>query len=246
MRPRLILIALCAFLVAPLARAEGLTITFGGAARQVDVTLPEEPAGAPILLAFAGAGGAADLAGFAAAGAAAGAIVLLPEPTGAGWQEGEEEVGFALALLAEAVTRWGADPARAFAAGQGAGGIVAQRLACEAGGSFRAFGLVASALPETLARACRPAAPAAIIAIAGAEGVARLAGDGALLSPERMRAFWARENTCDAAEAEGETAIRYACSGGVVLRFETGSPGGGAWPEGATAALLAFFADFGL
>ncbi|NDV02343.1 alpha/beta hydrolase family esterase [Pseudoroseicyclus tamaricis] len=251
------------------AAVEGLqlvTLTHAGQERSYYAALPPGGgAGLPVVMVFHGGEGdgthAALASGLGTRVAAGELVALYPNAGGDQWndgraetQTGRDDVGFAIAVLADAARRYGIDPARAFAAGISNGGLFTQRLACEASGTFAAYGVIAATMPADLSRSCDPAAPAPMIFFNGTDdrlmpfgggeiASAPLLGlgvGGTVLSAEGTRGFWARQDSCGGASREALAdstsdgtevrLVRYECSGGAALAFYIIEGGGHNWP----------------
>ncbi|MGZ9809216.1 alpha/beta hydrolase family esterase [Pseudoroseicyclus sp. H15] len=247
-----------------------INISHGGQERSYYASVPPGGGnGLPVVMVFHGGEGdptdAAAASGLGGSGAGRNFVALFPSSGNSQWNDGRNEtangrddVGFALAVLSDAVSRFGVDPSRAFAAGASNGGLFTERLACEASGTFAAFAVIAATMPADLAERCRPAAPVPMIFFMGTgdrlmpyEGgeiasmpMLGVGVGGTVYSAQQTQDFWARQNSCGSGRTEqlpdttndGTTAevTRYDCSGGANLTFVTIEGGGHNWP-GATA-----------
>ncbi|QIB35187.1 alpha/beta hydrolase family esterase [Ancylobacter pratisalsi] len=190
-------------------------------------------------------------------------IAVFPDAGGTQWNDGREttrsnrdDVAFLLALIRKLVAEAGADPRRVFVAGVSNGGMLAQRLACEAAGSVTAAGVVIANLPSALAASCHPARPVPmvffistddpIMPFAGGDvkaGMLRGAG-GKVISGLKTVNFWARVNGCGADTStplpdrtdDGTMVVlhSFACPAASTQFYEIRG-GGHTWPGGAVS-----------
>lgn len=215
----------------------------------------------PAVLVFHGGMGSGErLAGTVGMSEAAdreGFLAVYPSSETDQWNDGRaatsspvDDVGFVLAVLDKLERDFALDRNRVFAAGISNGGMFTQRLACEATGRFRAFGVVVANLPQDLSNRCNPAGRAPMVFFVGTEdplmpfqggqiGRGRFAGaGGSVLSSDRTLDFWARANGCGAASREaladsaddGTRVVRESFSGcnGALLLYEI-QGGGHTW-----------------
>ena len=172
---------------------------------------------------------------------------------------GRDDVGFVRAVVADASARFGVDPDRVFVAGISSGGLFAQRLACEAPGAFRAFGVIAANMPADLAPRCRPSQAVPMVFFNGTadrlmpwEGgeipsirALGIGSGGTVLSHSETVRFWTEIGGCGANvtsvlpdRARDGTRVTLAsykrCSSGktpdAALDFYTVQGGGHNWP----------------
>lgn len=147
-----------------------------------------------------------------------GFIAVFPDSGGQEWNDGREttrsgpdDVGFLVALVQDLVARSGGDPARVFVGGVSSGGMMVQRLACEATTVFAAYAAAIANMPWGLAGTCRPARRVPIVFFqstadpimpwAGGEvrhGRFHGAGGRILSAPETI-GFWAQVDRCGGA-----------------------------------------------
>src|SRR5690606_19979542 len=80
-----------------------------------------------------------------------------------------DDVGFILALIAEAKRKWNIDQERVYVTGPSNGGGMTQRLACEAGEHFAAAATVIGAMSEKLHAWCKPKGPLPMLLMAGTD-----------------------------------------------------------------------------
>jgi len=101
-----------------------------------------------------------------------GILAIFPDAGGAQWNDGREttddgldDVGFLRILISKAVQTWGGDPSHVFVAGGSNGGIMAQRMACDATDAVTAVGVVSANMAQALGSRCRPSRPIPVILI---------------------------------------------------------------------------------
>lgn len=199
--------------------------------------------------------GAADQAGF---------VAIFPNAAGTQWNDGRattrtgvDDVGFVRAVIADTSARYGVDSSRVFATGLSNGGLMTQRLACDAAGSFRAFGVVVANMPADLVGSCSPSRAVPMMFFNGTsdrlmpfEGgsIASAPGRGAggeVLSYAQTKDFWARVDGCSGTTGEVAVPDRAndgtqvsveqfrSCRAGAELTFYTVEGGGHTWPGSA-------------
>lgn len=254
--------------------AEGLqseSLAFQGTDRSYLVHVPPGASGSTglpaLIVLHGGQGGGEKVAassGMAAAADAAGFVALFPNAAGSQWNDGRattasgvDDVGYIQAVAADAALRFGVDPNRVFVAGISNGGLMAQRLACEASGSFQGFGVVAANLPADLRASCRPAVARPmvffngtsdpIMPFAGGEiRSGRRAGAGGLVeSRAQTEAFWSGVNGCfggaqttplaDSTDDGTTVSLDQPQGCAAPLEFFTIEGGGHTWPGSPTA-----------
>lgn len=236
-----------------------------------------EDAGAvPLVLALHGSGNSADSLVDASeldkAAAAGRFIVAYPEAVGLLWNGGfcctsgrgdpATDVHFLDQVITDITAIRKVDPARIYAVGVSAGGIMAYRLACDLAGRFAGVGAIAATM---LLDDCHPSRPMSVIAINGtADGIVPYDGGriiGAATKPAPPAAAvagrWATLDSCASpptTDVRGpvSTSAWTGCAGGARVRFVTVEGGGHNWflpvygpPNGAldaTAAITEFFA----
>jgi polyhydroxybutyrate depolymerase len=132
----------------------------------------------PILIALHGGLGngsrAAQQTGLAKYVESLGMLAIFPDAGGKQWNDGREttnngldDVAFLRAVITTAAQNWGGDPSRVFVVGASNGGMMAQRMACDAADVVTAVGAVVANMPEHLAASCRPSRPIPIVLISG-------------------------------------------------------------------------------
>ncbi len=266
------------------------TLTVDGAARSYVLHLPPAAAGReplPLVVVLHGGGAnaasAIELTGFSAEADAEGFIVAYPNGTGrakptaatAGqfsWNAGDccgaamrrdaDDVGFLRSLVSTIEQERAVDRHRIYAAGFSAGGMMAYRLACEAGDIFAGVAVVSGAI---LVPSCTPTRPVSLIHIHGTDDEA-VPFDGTAERESYARAkfppvrdsvaFWAAFDGCRTKpvtrdSVAGIKAEDYPdCKAGTAVRFDVVEGGIHAWPDGAdtpgfaaTPRIWRFFAD---
>jgi len=217
----------------------------------------------PLILVFHGGTGngksARVMSGFNEVADRHGFIVAYPDGTGhlsddiiLTWNGGEccgyaqknnvDDVGFARAVVAHVQSQVNIDSKRIYATGMSNGGILSQRLACEASDLFAAIAPVAGTLnfPN-----CDPSEPLSVIEFhgtadlhlpyAGGVGAESLAGVDFASVTESIQ-FWVAANHCEIepqsesfADIQHET---WNCPGNVNVELYAIIGGGHAWPGG--------------
>jgi polyhydroxybutyrate depolymerase len=273
-------LAVCGWIAAVLALSAAVTvhdqrtqagsIHFGGHNRTYVLHLPggKPRAGLPLVIMLHGAGGQgrgmerlagldplADREGFAAA---------YPDGVWRQWNDGRakisfprtDDVGFLLALVDHLTGDGTVDRRRVYVAGISNGGMMAQRLACEASDRIAAVASVAATLPEKIEPDCRPKRPVSILLMHGTKDPLVPYEGGMITSPhgiptgsrvlsvDATARFWASRDGCaDGPEAsslpdpadDGMTvrAVRYRdCRDHSAVEAYTIEGGGHTWPGG--------------
>ncbi|TSD88419.1 polyhydroxybutyrate depolymerase [Mycobacterium sp. KBS0706] len=266
------------------------TLPVDGVSRSYTLHLPPAAAGGnplPLVVVLHGGGANADsaiaLTGFSAEADAEGFIVAYPNGTGrlkptaetAGqfsWNAGDccgaamrqdaDDVGFLRALVSTIEQERAVDRHRIYAAGFSAGGMMAYRLACEAGDIFAGVAVVSGAI---LVPSCTPSRPVSVIHIHGTDDEAvPFKGTAERESYARAKfppvqesvTFWAAFDGCQAQPVARATVLGIKvedypdCRAGTAVRFDVVEGGIHAWPDGtdtpgftATPHIWRFFAD---
>lgn len=101
-----------------------------------------------------------------------GMLAVFPDFGGQQWNDGREttedgvdNVAFLRSVIAKTAQTWGGDPSRVYVAGGSNGGMMAQRMACEAADAITAVGIVIANMPQRLAQRCRPSRPLPVLMI---------------------------------------------------------------------------------
>ena len=219
---------------------------------------------APLVLVFHGGTGngksAQAMSGFNETAFRNGFIVAYPDGTGRfsdeiilTWNGGDccgyaqqehvDDVGFVRALVAELESQVDIDPKRIYATGLSNGGILSQRLACEAADLFAAIAPVAGTLNFA---PCNPSQPVSVIEFHGTAdqhlpydggvGAQSLVGVN-FASVRDSIGFWAAFDGCSASPlTESFSDIQHetwtSCAGSTAVELYTITGGGHAWPGG--------------
>ena len=195
-----------------------------------------------------------------------GFIVICPDAVENHWNDGRgnqeyrsrvediDDVGFLLGLIGRLSEDYNVDPARIYVTGASNGGMMTQRMACEASGTFAAAAVVIASQPANLD--CEPNGPISILFMNGTDdplmpfegGEVHFyrQGLGEVLSTQDTVSFWASANGCDRTpETEllpdldpGDgTRIRLdaysGCDRSVQVLLYTVEGGGHSWPGGS-------------
>ena len=258
------------------------TLEHGGLTRHYLVHVPRsyDPARpAALLMALHGGGGSAKFQaddahyGLITASEKYGFVAVFPNgisplPGGmlATWNAGAccgkardrniDDVGFLRAVVADVQRRLAIDPARVYATGMSNGGMMAQRLACEAADVFRAIAPVAGT--DNTLTACAPNRPVAVIEFHARNDDHVLfnggAGPSAFADSSKMAPFtsvdetiarWVKRNQCSATAAPevvldkpGARCVRHnGCAGGAVVELCVTEDGGHSWPGGGATRI---------
>jgi len=225
----------------------------------------------PLVLALHGGGGSGEQmctlpGGIQELAEREGFIVVCPDAVENHWNDGRgnqeyrsqaddiDDVGFLLALIGRLSQGYNIDPAQIYVTGASNGGMMTQRMACEAGGAFAAAAVVIASQPANLD--CEPERPISILFMSGTDDplMPYEGGEvhfyrqelGEVLSTQDTVSFWSGANGCDPApETEllpdldpGDgTRIRldaYSdCDDGVQVLLYTVQGGGHSWPGGS-------------
>ncbi len=176
-------------------------------------------------------------------------IVAYPDGVNATWNAryccllgastGPDDVAFLSRVIDDVQANHNVDPARVFAVGVSAGGMMAYRLGCELSGRITGVGAVAGAM---ILDDCRPARPLSVIEIHGTadqlvpyEG-GRTAGGATQPSPPTVAVVerWAELNRCPtppATRSDGpvRTSTWSGCADGAAVKLVTIDGGGHTW-----------------
>jgi polyhydroxybutyrate depolymerase len=225
----------------------------------------------PLVLALHGGGGSGEQmctlpGGIQELAERDGFIVVCPDAVENHWNDGRgnqeyrsqaediDDVGFLLALIGRLSEDHNIDPARIYVTGASNGGMMTQRMACEASGAFAAAAVVIASQPENLD--CEPVRPISILFMNGTDDplMPYEGGEvhfyrqelGEVLSTQDAVSFWAGANGCDPApetellpdlDPEDGTRIRLdtysGCDAGARVLLYTVQGGGHSWPGGS-------------
>ncbi len=150
-------------------------------------------------------------------GESEGFITVFPNGVFDDWADGRgvtdsemagiDDVGFLTALLDSLQSNYLIDPQRIYVWGASNGGMMTQRLACEASGHFAAFASVISSLPEPLDQSCSPSASRIpMLLMNGTEDnwvpydggpLGPLTDGGSTIGTDNTIAFWRNHNGCN-------------------------------------------------
>jgi len=191
-----------------------------------------------------------------------GFLVVYPEAHDDHWNDGRsttvsefDDVAYITAVVDDIAAKRAVDPARVFVAGISNGGMMTQRLACDATEKFAAFASVVANLPVGRKSVCEPSRPVSIMLINGTADPlmpyrggeikkGRRAGQGGtVLSAPETAEFWATVSGCSVSSAstklpdkdtkDGSTVNKTQfgqCKGGTSVVFYSIDGGGHAWP----------------
>lgn len=256
MRVPLACIAIAACAAACAGCGGGRAIDVDGARRAYRLHVPGGlPEGRPVPLLIAlhqfsdTARGMERLTGFNAIADREGFIVAYPQGRFRVWRVGEDrDVAFLDALIDALSAEFNIDPARVYATGASAGGMMAQYYACR-GGRVAAIAPVMGSMVQPVVAACQPAGPLPVLLIHGdADPVVPFGGGETGAGPGRREVFlsapenaalWAARNGCDPNPevveilhpVGGDRALRSAwdCPGAPVVFYQI-LGGGHTWP----------------
>ncbi len=204
-----------------------------------------------------------------------GLVVAYPEGLDNSWNAGTccgtsatngvDDVGFAVAVIADAKSRACIDSRRVYATGMSNGGFLSHRLACEAAESVAAIAPVAGVIGIPLAE-CNPSRPVPVLHFHGTLD-SLVAYEGGAMGPGAVDtvAAWSERDGCvgdpaqSFAEAEVHCEASNDCNGDARTELCTIEGGGHCWPGvsfcpfgvstvtiNASDRMAAFFAEFTL
>ena len=276
-RSWLVACALLVVVLAPLAAvvaqdpsSQPGKLRFDGRDRTYLLHLPaSHPAkNVPLVIVLHGSGGSGRgmerLTGFSAVANREGFAVVYPDGLWRNWNDGRgriafprtDDAGFLIALIDRLTNAGIVDPHRVYVAGISNGGMMAQRLACEAPDKVAAVASVAATLPERIAPDCKPLRPVSMLFIHGTKDPLVPYTGGEITSPHGIPSgsrvfsldgtarFWATRDGCpDSPESsslpdrasDGTTVrvVRYhSCRDGSAVEAYTVDGGGHTWPGG--------------
>ena len=205
------------------------TLSHDGLERRYRVIAPDgkpaDPKGWPLVMVLHGGGGSggqmARVSDFGPMAREEGFVAVFPNALGKHWNDGRQanaldahgknvdDVGFLLALIDRLSASLPIDRNRVYALGPSNGGMMAQRLACEAAERFAAVASVIANMPEPLTTSCRPSEPLAMMVINGTAdpmipwdggpvGLGRQ-DRGRVISTRETVDHWIRANGCNMA-----------------------------------------------
>ncbi|HVP46572.1 MAG TPA: PHB depolymerase family esterase [Bryobacteraceae bacterium] len=224
--------------------------------------------GLPLVIVLHGAGGQGRgmerLSGLSPVADREGFAVAYPDGIWRQWNDGRgkiafprtDDVGFLLAMVDHLTSDGTVDPHRVYVAGISNGGMMAQRLACEASDRIAAVTSVAATLPEKIEHECQPQRPVSMLFMHGTKDPLVPYRGGMITSPHGMPTgsrvlsldatarFWAERNGCAASpessalpdRAEDNLTVRVSrygsCRDHVSVEAYTINGGGHTWPGG--------------
>jgi polyhydroxybutyrate depolymerase len=231
-------------------------LAVAGVTRQFLAHLPPEPtADMALVVDFHGAGSnmtqQAVYSGFDALADENDFVVATPNGVDAAIRQwrflGEEDVGFATALVDDLVAHSCVDPARVFAVGMSSGAAMSAGLACRASDTFAGFGLVAADF--YIPAICADATPNPMVIFHGtSDAVVPYAGGSAagsrvpVRNAEQTAQAWATHNGCAGGPRETTVDTEVVrldwdgCTEPVVMYRIVG--GGHTWPGAIDVARL--------
>lgn len=222
----------------------------------------------PLIVALHGAGGDGRgmerLSGLSRLADREGFAVAYPDGLWRQWNDGRsgihlthaDDVGFLRALIGHLTGEAGMDPQRVYVTGISNGGMMSQRLACDAADKIAAIASIAATLPEAIQPDCKPQRPVSVLLMHGTNDplVPYLGGAvagpggrpsrGRVLSLDATARFWAAADGCAGGpevaslpdRADDGTTVRVAryqpCRHGAAVAAYTIEGGGHTWPCG--------------
>ena len=201
-----------------------------GQVRRWITVVPPGPEGAlptGIVIGLHGVGGrGADMrsTGFEPLAAAQRVVVAYPDAFGGAWNDGRpgadpavpgvvvDDTRFLQLLIQETAARTGASPTRVAVVGFSNGAVMAGRVACDLAGRVAAVALVAGTAGQGFEQSCRPAAPLAVMVVAGSnDRIVPYAGGrvpdwgvkrrGFVAGVDDFFAFWRTQGGCASSQA---------------------------------------------
>jgi len=122
----------------------------------------------------------------------AGLLAIFPDAGGEQWNDGREttddgvdDVAFLRGVITRATQAWGGDASRVFVAGVSNGGMMAQRMACDAADAITAVTAVVANMPQHLAARCRPSRPIPVMLISSTQDPI-MPWDGGVIASSRI------------------------------------------------------------
>jgi polyhydroxybutyrate depolymerase len=245
------------------------TIQIGGLSRSFRWVVPSSVAVGqrlPVVVLLHGGGGTGSkvggmtqsAGGFDAFADQKGFLAIYPDAASGNWNDGREtiphkndDVGFILAAVDHVSKIYATDPNRIFVAGISNGGMMAQRMACDASQKISAIAVVAATMPSALVGRCKSAtAVPALFIIGEADPLVPFLGGqvksgigGDMLSAANTISFWANKNAAafesskslaDLDPNDGTRTVveKYQTQGRTSVVFYKIAGGGHTWPGG--------------
>lgn len=185
-------------------------------------------------------------------------IAVYPNAGERQWNDGRlttrsstDDVAFVRAIINVLASDYGVDRRRVFAGGISNGGMMVQKLACEATGDFSGFAVIAANMPVAQQRKCRPSGRVNMVMFHGtADPLMPYAGGkikkgrkgagGKVESVDETVQFWSSRSGCGSTRRDqmpdsrndGTTVSRatyQGCSSGSVIAYRI-EGGGHTWP----------------
>jgi polyhydroxybutyrate depolymerase len=249
-----------------------VTINSGGMQRSYFIHLPPNFSATrqmPVVMVLHGGQGSgektAQSSGMVAAADQYGFVAVFPNAGDRQWNDGRsttvsniDDVQFIRDVLNNMKREQGIDRSRVYVTGISNGGILVQRLACEATRDFAAYAVVAANMPSALQPSCRPSRRAPIMFFNGTTDplmpynggeikrskLLNMGAGGKVISTPSTISFWASVNGCStpreaampdtAADGTRVVAESFAsCSRGDVVAYRIDG-GGHTWPGSNT------------
>ena len=253
--------------VTALEKAGWFSCTYAGIAHDMILDLPEQPAGAPLILMLPAYGATAE--NFRSSvhmeetanprGYAVLYVTGAPQPNNPpdsySWNsgsaaEGNPDTAFLTALAAYMQETYGFDSARTFAAGFSNGGFMMHRLAMECADTFAAVASVAGRMPDIIWENRNEANSVGFLQITGEkDDVIPKHSDGSadhydVPGIEDVMAYWAASNGLNesASETVGDSSVltKYTGSGTAKQVWDVFIPNGRhSWPNGDYNGVIA-------
>jgi polyhydroxybutyrate depolymerase len=145
-------------------------------------------------------------------------IVVYPQGEDYGWNDGRandaspghadgeatvDDVAFFRSMIDDFINRREADPKRVYVIGGSNGGMMTQRLACDATDKIAAAAAIVASIPVAIASSCRPSRPIPILMMNGTadplmpfEGGQVAGNRGSVIPVIEAVDFWRRINGC--------------------------------------------------
>lgn len=194
-----------------------------------------------------------------------GAVIVYPDGISKGWNDGRsdmktkavaeqiDDVGFLRALAHALAAMFPIDPKRIYVTGISNGGMMSNRLACDAADVFAAAAPVAGDLSVDVAPRCKPARPVSIASFNGTDdpvvpwggGQVKVlwAKRGAVISAQETLEEWRKLDRCgeqrdgavvDSVREDATSIVEHSssCAEGTEVRLYEIRGGGHTWPGG--------------
>jgi polyhydroxybutyrate depolymerase len=185
-------------------------------------------------------------------------VAVFPDGARGHWNDGRsttsswpDDVTFLRQAIAEVAQKWGGDPKRVFLAGISSGGMMAQRMACDASDIVTAIGVVVANMPTDLIDHCRPSQPVPVVLFNGTRDPINPWSGGSIASSAMLDTpggqvvsamdtfdFWTRTDGCGPPVVDsmsGTDVKRHTgtnCGSGSEVALYEIEGGGHGWPGG--------------